>query len=746
MPSFTEKMKARLASRVNGAIKSVRDTANQAGARDLLGSLRENMSGVLDGMKEKFSGVKEQFSFFVLINSAKPLPRENQSFESAIAATCGLLRNTGKDGRAQYREFDEAVEKIALILDEIWKSLSDPDFGDLRDTFTILELASKANLDVAKRLVDENFYVGLLGEFSCGKSTFINAMLEEEFLHGDVLQGTTCARTVMRYGKPENIRVIFDNDKYIDFAPPDGETMLDPEKKRGFVRAMTADEKRASSIREVICASPNPVLTDGLCIVDTPGIGSTNPRHYEVARSAISDCDAVLVLTTLDKPLSDELLEGVKKLVGSDAPNCVFIGTRKDQQQKKELPRQRRYFQRKLTNTFGRECLVEFVSAYQALEELAGRDAPENSLAEFRDFRKQVRSFLVENRAQMQAVKTRNLIAGIITGVSADFERRRQDFAEKILRFKDEIIPIDSGKWNEWQKEPERRFELKQKEIKTDYRLRASELVDDIRAAVKSRIMACDSTSKLKDYLGGGIKVTMDSFEDRISESARVFIYEPLQMAFQEITQTYRNRFKQEYDKIEGIFGIPVQRNLPLVARSVGGTAPDIGNASCASLAAEMDSEENLKIGGGFATGIGVSLLVPGIGWMLGGALALLGGVLGAGLLKSLKSRQEEALEKVGENLDKFERQLGESLDQTWKSLAPRFRSELKTVLNSQKDEYGRIISHHNQVLANLSRKLEDTSKFISEKTRQLESIAAGLNAGSTDQFFISGEENESQN
>lgn len=168
---------------------------------------------------------------------------------------------------------------------------------------------------------------------------------------------------------------------------------------------MTADEKRAASIREVICVSPNPALTNGLRIVDTPGIGSTNPRHYEVARSAMRDCDAVLVLTTLEKPLSDELIAGVKKLAGEEAPNCVFIGTRKDQQQKKELPRQKRYFQGKLKNAFGRECLFEFVSAYQALEELAGRQALEGSLADFRSFTRQARPFLVENRGQMQAGK-----------------------------------------------------------------------------------------------------------------------------------------------------------------------------------------------------------------------------------------------------------------------------------------------------------------------------------------------------
>lgn len=743
MRKLAEKMKPRISSCVDGAVKLFRQNATRAAESELLGVFKDNMTGFLGGIKTKLSEAREQMAFFMLLNSAKPLPKEKLSFEEAIARTQALMKEAGKAGGGEYREFVEAVAKITIILDAIWKKLSDPDFGDLWEAFKILEGASLANLEVARRLGDKNFYVGLLGEFSCGKSTFINAMLEEEFLHGDVLQGTTCAKTVLRYGDREIIRVIFDNGKYVDFEPPAGETLLDSEKKREFVRAMTADEKRAASISEVICVSPNPTLTDGLCIVDTPGIGATNPRHYEVATSAMRECDAVLVLTTLDKPLSNELIEGVKKLVGSDAPNCVFIGTRKDQQQQKELPRQRRYFQKKLKNIFGRDCLFEFVSAYQALEELAGRPAPEGSLADFRDFRKQVRSFLVENRAKMQAIKTRDIISGIIASLSEDFERRREEFAEKIERFHEQLVPVDSVKWNSWQKEPVKRFGLKEKEIRAEYRLKVSQLVDEIRGAVKNRIMECDSTNKLKDYLGGGIKATMAAFEKRIAESASRLIYEPLKMEFENIAQDYRKQFKREYEKIENIFGLPVQRNLPVLTKSGAGNIPGMGGASCASLASDMESEENFKIGGGLATGIGISLLVPGVGWIVGGMLTMLGGILGAGLLKSLKARQEEALEKVGENLDIFERRLCESLDQTWQTLAPGFRGELKAMLNAQKEEYGRIIRHHNKSLANLSRKMEDASHFIAEKTRQLEGIAATLNVGSTGSYFISGGENE---
>lgn len=162
----------------------------------------------------------------------------------------------------------------------------------------------------------------------------------------------------------------------------------------------------------------------------------------------------------------------------------------------------------------------------------------------------------------------------------------------------------------------------------------ASEFVEEIRAAVKSRIMACDSTSKFKDYLGGGLKQALYSYEPRISALARVLIYEPLVMEFQNIDRDYRKRFKREYEKIENILGMPARRDFKGIAKSVDRAAPDIASASCSSLVSVMDSEENFKIGGGFAAGIGISLLVTGVGWVVGGILTMPGGLFGAGLLK----------------------------------------------------------------------------------------------------------------
>ena len=44
---------------------------------------------------------------------------------------------------------------------------------------------------------DETLHLSIVGEFNAGKSTFINALLRDNLLEADIIQGTTVASTVI---------------------------------------------------------------------------------------------------------------------------------------------------------------------------------------------------------------------------------------------------------------------------------------------------------------------------------------------------------------------------------------------------------------------------------------------------------------------------------------------------------------------------------------------------------------------
>ena len=54
---------------------------------------------------------------------------------------------------------------------------------------------------------DEHLNISIVGEFSSGKSTFINALIKEDLLVSSILQGTTVVNTVIEYNPSWCLRI-----------------------------------------------------------------------------------------------------------------------------------------------------------------------------------------------------------------------------------------------------------------------------------------------------------------------------------------------------------------------------------------------------------------------------------------------------------------------------------------------------------------------------------------------------------
>ncbi|NJM23654.1 MAG: Dynamin family protein, partial [Richelia sp. SM1_7_0] len=67
------------------------------------------------------------------------------------------------------------------------------------------EIDSQIN-QIQKRRSDSNLYLAVIGEFSSGKSTFINALLRDDLLKTSVLP-TTAAATKLCYGSCLEVKV-----------------------------------------------------------------------------------------------------------------------------------------------------------------------------------------------------------------------------------------------------------------------------------------------------------------------------------------------------------------------------------------------------------------------------------------------------------------------------------------------------------------------------------------------------------
>ena len=138
--------------------------------------------------------------------------------------------------------------------------------------------------------LDTPLLVTVMGEFSSGKSSFVNA-----FIGGDVaptgITPTTATINVVKYGHDRRGQIFFADSKRENVILPWAELFA-------HLRQLNADAAR--EIDRVEISVPLPQL-EKINIVDTPGLNSILPEHEATARAFIARADAVVWVFTANQ-------------------------------------------------------------------------------------------------------------------------------------------------------------------------------------------------------------------------------------------------------------------------------------------------------------------------------------------------------------------------------------------------------------------------------------------------------------
>lgn len=141
---------------------------------------------------------------------------------------------------------------------------------------------------VAVSEYDQPLLVAVMGEFSSGKSSFVNA-----FVGADVaptgITPTTATINMLKYGRARSGRVVYrDNTSREISGDALSKSLSD------------IDDHEARRVRHVEILMPIPAL-EQVNIVDTPGLNSILPEHEAVARAFLQRADAVVWLFTANQ-------------------------------------------------------------------------------------------------------------------------------------------------------------------------------------------------------------------------------------------------------------------------------------------------------------------------------------------------------------------------------------------------------------------------------------------------------------
>src|SRR5690606_31127597 len=137
--------------------------------------------------------------------------------------------------------------------------------------------------------------------FKRGKSTLLNALVGEPVLPVGVVP-VTAAVTILRQGEEHGAQVRF----------ADGRTQAVPIPGLAAYVAEDQNPGNVKGVRAVEVFLPSPLLSHGMSLVDTPGLGSVFSSNTAVTREFIPHIDAALVVLGADPPISGEELELVE--------------------------------------------------------------------------------------------------------------------------------------------------------------------------------------------------------------------------------------------------------------------------------------------------------------------------------------------------------------------------------------------------------------------------------------------------
>jgi GTPase SAR1 family protein len=172
---------------------------------------------------------------------------------------------------------------------------------------------------------DPRLFLGVVGEFSSGKSTLINALLRDDLLRTDILQATTSAATILAYGERLAAEILYLNGQRRRLPADDRAAFLER------LHQVTAREEAAREVAQVTLYHPALALKNGLVIVDTPGANVENERHARVTHAALRHlCDAAIVVVPAEAAASQTLLGFLRDHLADVLHRCVFIVTKMD--------------------------------------------------------------------------------------------------------------------------------------------------------------------------------------------------------------------------------------------------------------------------------------------------------------------------------------------------------------------------------------------------------------------------------
>ncbi len=141
--------------------------------------------------------------------------------------------------------------------------------------------------EIKNHIESGNFFVAFIGQYSAGKSSLINNLLGRKILPGGRVE-TTPLLTYISYGAAEGGRLFYVDGDTEDISL---ETVMDITQSNRAARNLDNVEHLEIFLNE-------PILADGMVLLDTPGINTVIKRHEQLLANSLALASAIIYVVS----------------------------------------------------------------------------------------------------------------------------------------------------------------------------------------------------------------------------------------------------------------------------------------------------------------------------------------------------------------------------------------------------------------------------------------------------------------
>ncbi len=600
-------------------------------------------------------------------------------------------------------------------------------YKDRLDTSLIEDLTTQLNY-IKEKQQDKLLNISVVGDFSTGKSTFINALLKCGLLEMEDLQSTTTASTIIEHANFFGIEVDYKNKEKTQKTQKKNNSLISYfsslfsstqnsnitkfrtiEELKNEIKNFGASIDKSKDIEKINVYLPAFPLKDIFRIIDTPGLNATDLWLEDITKSTIEKLsDASVIIVDANKILPKNFCDFIKANLSNVLSQCVFIVTKIDQiRREKERIRVLEAIKNKVELEFNlKDPLILTYVSTEILKKNKIEEGEVNS--EFLQIteeneRKQL-DYVKNKKKEVQTKKLISMIQRLYNAISMQMKNIRTDFESELamlMRSKQSdlksFVSIQKDKRS-------KEFKDVFSELSSDYKMNCKnagntcvsiflERIDEVQCKSVQELKAwCEScfepmTKDLRKWMYDNNQLNKDAFEafDTVAlEEVRKF-----QKAFEQHFKDYdllRINFDSSELAIDSYLhnsrsGFEAQKNI--LNQAIKNEDEALGNG----------------VKGGVAVGAVVGTLLFGpiggvFGAMISGSIGSFWGGFNKPNIEEVKGKIKESLK---DNLHRiFTQTSDELIDNYQNNIDARcdfIRNELDRYLQSYQAEVDRRIS-----------------------------------------------------